>query len=175
MTTSARTPHHRPCRRGGVLPRPPRDAFAFLRNPSAKSFLPYGRGRTPPLRRIRKMVRIRRNAFRFAALYRGRTEASAPTRRIRIRIGAFQFPVHIAGPMWSSAPTEILRIRHHAYKFAIAPCAGGASPSPTLRRKTQKRGRPRPSASLSHCAAICSSSIPRTCAGEMPSTKPNSP
>ena len=84
----------------------PYDARPFSRSPSANPQLPHGR-----------------------------TEASAPT-------GRFSFSpmvrailrLHTAGESAASTLTEILRCRRLLRGFGGAPCAGGASPSPTLRR-----------------------------------------
>ena len=67
----------------------------------------------------------------------GRTEASAPTGRCAFspKMRAI-LRLHPAGESAASTPTDILRCRRSLCVFDCAFCAGGASPSPTLRRAT---------------------------------------
>ena len=74
----------------------------------------------------------------------GRTEASAPTGRCAFspKMRAI-LRLHPAGESAASTPTDILRCRRSLCVFDCAFCAGGASPSPTLRRNVataQKQG-----------------------------------
>ena len=77
-------------------------------------------------------------------------------------------------------PLRARAYSHRCVQICGIVLPGGASPAPTLRRKTplhtktRERRLPFPGFPL-YCPPICSSSIPRTCAGGMPSTKPNSP
>ena len=62
--------------------RPLRD---FTRSPSCIricDIVPRGRGRTPPLRPCWRIIRIRRGAFQFAALYRAGGASPSPTLRL---------------------------------------------------------------------------------------------
>ena len=101
----------------------------------------------------------------------GRTEASAPTGRFAFSPMVFAIlRLHTAGSMWASTPTDVLRCCRSLHDFADAPCAGGASPSPTLRRNTiqLKNNYPSPHQSPSvtaspHGEAIGTSANHRCC------------
>ena len=77
-------------------------------------------------------------------------------------------------------PLRVRAYSHRCVQICGIVLPGGASPAPTLRRKTplhtktRERRLPLPVFPL-YCPPICFSSIPRTCAGGIPSTKPNSP
>ena len=83
--------------------------------------------------------------LRYAAanlpLPNGRTEASAPTGRCAFSLKMHTIlRLHSAGESAASTPTDRLHCRCSLCDFDGAPCAGGASPSPALRRSpAQKR------------------------------------
>ena len=93
-----------------------------------------GRGRTPPLRHVGQFY-VFTSIAANPQLPHGRTEVSAPTERFSFSpmVRAI-LRLHTAGESAASTPTEILRCRRLLCGFGGAPCAGGASPSPTLRR-----------------------------------------
>ena len=121
MTTSARSrrfrPHPLPGRRGGFLPRPrraqlqicttdgdlakcpvgaddhigPHAAPSFLRNPSTNPMVPYGRGRTPPLRAFWGILRVCIGAYETGRFLCRADVVIGPYGCVRVRIGSYDF------------------------------------------------------------------------------------